>query len=87
MAKRTVGYNIMFTDQEHAAFVALAKARDLPQSTVLRQALAAAIQMQRGCPTCANGNPCYVPQMHAHAAAPPAPTPNLSLIPGGGIHG
>lgn len=69
-------YNLLLSPSEHAALQWLAANQSISAAAVLRRALGAAVQHARACPTCANGQRCFVPQMHQQQQ-PIAPPPNL----------
>lgn len=69
-------YNLLLSPSEHAALQWLASQQCISAASVLRRALGAAVQHARNCPTCANGQACFVPQMH-NQRQPIVPPPGL----------
>lgn len=66
-------FNILMNDDERNALDALAHQTGFSRGLIIRRLiLSAAKHSIQGHPTCANGSPCFVPQMHAHPQAQPA---------------
>lgn len=88
MSPRTTPFNVEITDLQRGWLTSLATHLVISRGAVVRQLITHAHAHTFGnTPSCANGAPCYVPQMHqmariqAAAAAPaadhqaPAPAP------------
>jgi hypothetical protein len=75
MKKPMTPFNVLFTDEERNALDALTAARSESRAQVLRSLIRAAhLHHCMDAPTCANGSPCFVPQMH-YARRPALPAP------------
>lgn len=94
MSPRTTPFNVEITEAQRGWLTSLATQLAISKGAVVRQLISHAHAHTFGqTPTCANGAPCYVPQMHqmartqAAAAAPaaddqaPAPARSAPLTP------
>lgn len=79
MSPRTTPFNVEITEVQRGWLTSLATQLAISKGAVVRQLISHAHAHSFGnTPTCANGAPCYVPQMHqmartlAPAAAPAA---------------
>jgi hypothetical protein len=72
-------FNLVLSAEEYRKLNELANATGLSAAAVLRNALLAFHGMKIfGVPTCANGQTCFVPQMHAARPQMPATVPGYT---------
>lgn len=69
-----IPFNLQLSTDERNMLHALIKHSGTSGGAVLRAALRTAyLHTVMNVPTCGNAQPCFVPQMHARQALPPAP--------------
>lgn len=77
---KTHSYNVLFSPDEFALLEELKVKTGLAGGVLVRAAVKWFHAHQvLGCPTCANGTSCYVPQMHAGRIGPNAGGGSLPL--------
>jgi hypothetical protein len=70
---RNLPFNILMNENERSALDQLHERTGFTRGLLIRRLILAAHKhLCRGCPTCASGRPCFVPQMHVPATADPA---------------
>ena len=86
MTAKPHSFNVLLNIGEYLKLTELARALDCSRGRALRVALRGAHAMKCDhIPTCANGQSCYVPQMHP-IPPPPPPTPTQQeLAPDGPV--
>ena len=62
--KKVRQFNVMLSEREYEALAALAAKENISAAQVLRLALRSRIAFSEGQPVCANGQSCFMPQMH-----------------------
>ena len=67
-AKKVKQFNLMLTRSEYDELHKLAASENISAAQVLRLALRARVAMAEGQPVCANGQSCFMPQMHFRRA-------------------
>jgi len=79
---KDIQFNIMLSAEEKAQLLEAAHREALPSASIFRRALKNYFRMAvTHIPTCANGNPCFVPQMHPIPPPPPRPDPDTTPFP------
>ena len=69
--ERKNAFNVMLSDEDKARLEELSARTGYSKGQILRDALEGSwMHICRAVPMCANGRNCFVPQMHADAAAP-----------------
>jgi len=66
--KKVKQFNLMLTRNEYDELHKLAASENISAAQVLRLALRARVAMAEGQPVCANGQSCFMPQMHLRRA-------------------
>lgn len=71
MPTKTKPFNTLMTQEDYDHLQELATAKFCSMGAIVRTLIRSQYAMQvTGQPTCANGNPCFVPQMHQRPIAP-----------------
>lgn len=84
MAKCDKPFNVLFDTDDVVMLRALSEKLKCSKAHVIRDAIRYRFAMHlNSSPTCANGNPCLVPALHAQPTAPPVaiPDPNAAAQP------
>jgi hypothetical protein len=68
--KKVKQFNLMLTQNEHAALARLSETEGVSAAQVLRLALRARVAMSEGQPLCASGQSCFMPHMHLRNPQP-----------------
>jgi len=74
MATKTRPFNTLMSQEDYDHLQELADGKFCSKGAIVRTLIRSQYAMQvSGQPTCANGNPCFVPQMHQRLSGPGGP--------------
>jgi len=83
LAKKTHPFNVLLSPKEHNQLLELAQLKDVSAGSIIRQNIRwRHMMVTQNEPVCANGQRCFVPQMHTQPA-PVAPAQTNAETTGG----